>query len=238
MRNEVESMKRDRLQIQTPTLCKTAMITPRILAKLILVSSCLIFFTCGCLITSNMVNFWPLLYKPSCDVQPVLAIQMPVYVETLAGCPRDETIVENGLGGAGHRAPDDEKEFFYFRKGKGEFDYDVQYEFHVFFSEAAAVKWYESEKRWRSKDDPVFQEMSGDSGIACLHYTKQERADPEGGSVPLGDYHARASFRLRNTFISITTNERTSKSDKLAFAVKDLAQMLTVALANTNKLSK
>jgi hypothetical protein len=54
----------------------------------------------------------------------------------------------------------------------------------------------------------------------------------------LGDYHARASFRLRNTFISITTNERTSKSDKLAFAVKDLAQMLTVALANTNKLSK
>jgi hypothetical protein len=80
--------------------------------------------------------------------------------------------------------------------------------------------------------------MSGDSGIACVHYTKQERADPEGGGGPMGIYHARASFRLRNTFISITTNERTSKSDKLALAVRDLAQMLTVALVSTNRLSQ
>ena len=214
------------------------MITPRTLAKLILASSCLIFITCGCLITSNMVNFWPLLYKPSCDVQPVLAIQMPGYIETLAGCPRDKTIVVNGINGDGSRRTDDMKEFFYFRNGKGEFDCDVKYEFDVFFSEAAAKKMYESEKHWRSKDDPVFQEKKGDSGIACVHYTEQERADPEGGSAPMGIYHARASFRLRNTFISITTNERTSKSDKLALAVRDLAQMLTVALVSTNRLSQ
>jgi hypothetical protein len=214
------------------------MITPRTLAKLILVSSCLLFVTCGCLITSNMVNIWPLLYKPSCDVQPVLAIQMPNYIETLASCPRDETLVTNGLTKDGYRAPDDEKEFFYFRKGKGEFDYDVQYEFDLYFSEAAAVKRYESEKRWSSKDDPVFRETSGDSGSACVHYTKQERADPEGGSAPMGIYHSRATFRLRNTYISITTNDRTSKSDKLASAVRDLAQMLTLALSSTNRLSE
>ena len=163
---------------------------------------------------------------------------MPVYIETLAACPRDVTLAVNGRSKDGEKWSDDIKEFFYFRNGKGEFDCDVQYEFDVFFSEAAAIKMYESEKRRRSKDDPVFQEMSGDNGIACVHYTEQERADPEGGSVPSGYYHARASFRLRNTFISITTNERTSKSDKLAFAVKDLAQMLTVALANTNRLSQ
>jgi hypothetical protein len=214
------------------------MITPRTLAKLLLVNSCLLFVTCGCIITSNMVNFWPLLYKPSCDVQPVLAIQMPVYIETLAACPRDKTIVKNGINGDGSRRTDDIKEFFYFRNGKDEFDCDVEYEFDVFFSEAAAIKMYESDKRWSSKDCPVFREVIGDSGSACVYYTKQERADPEGGSVPSGQYHARASFRLRNTYISITTNERTSKSDKLALAVKDLTQMLTVALASTNSLSQ
>jgi hypothetical protein len=165
----------------------------------------------------------------------MLVLRLPDHIETLAGCPRDQTIVTNGLGMRGYRAPDDKKEFFYFRNGKGEFGCDVEYEFDVFFSEAAAIKYYDSNKHWRSKDDPVFQELSGDSGSACVYYTKQERADGEGGGGPMGIYHARASFRLRNTYISITTNERTSKSDKLALAVRDLAQMLTVALVSTNK---
>jgi hypothetical protein len=84
------------------------------------------------------------LYKPSCDLQPILALRLPDYIETLAGCPRDQTIAKDGLGNDGYRAPDDQKEFFYYRNGKGEFDCDVEYEFHVFFHEAAAVKWYES----------------------------------------------------------------------------------------------
>ena len=54
----------------------------------------------------------------------------------------------------------------------------------------------------------------------------------------MGIYHARVSFRLRNAYISITTNERTSKSDKLALAVGDLARMLTDALSNTNRVSQ
>jgi hypothetical protein len=199
-------------------------------------SSFLLFFACGCLITSNLVNGWPLLYKPSCDVQPVLAVKMPSYIETLAGCPRDETLTLDGRNKDGDKWVDDIKQFFYFRNGKGEFDCDVEYKFLVFFSEASAIKEYESEKRWKSKRDPVFQEISGDTGIACVFYTEQDRADPEGGSVPMGTYHAQVSFRLRNIFVRVTTNEHTSKSDKLALAVKDLTEMLTVALSSTNRL--
>jgi hypothetical protein len=165
---------------------------------------------------------------------------MPNHIETLASCPRDKTIVENGLGEAGSRAPDDQKEFFYFRRGKSEFDFDVQYEFHVFFSEAAAVKWYESDTRgrWESKHYPVLREVVIDGCSACVHYTEQERADPEGGSGPMGIYHARASFRLHNAYVRVITQERTSQSDTLALAVKDLAQMLSVALASTHRTSQ
>jgi hypothetical protein len=212
------------------------MIARRPLTMLLLASGCLLFLACGC-IFMGIRAAWPLLYKPSCDLRPILALRLPDHIETLADCPRNQMIVTDGLGKEGQRAPDDQKEFFSFRNGKGEFGFDVEYEFHVFFHEAAAVTWYESEKHWRSEDDPVFQEMSGESGIACVHYTKQERADPEGGGGPMGIYHARASFRLRNMFISITTNERTSKSDKLGLAVTELARMLTGALVSTNSLS-
>jgi hypothetical protein len=215
-----------------------AMATSRSLPKLLLTSSFLLFFACGCVVTSNMVNFWPLRYTPSCDVQPVLAIKMPNYIESLAGCPRDETLTLDGRNKEGGKWPDDIKQFFYFSSGQGEFGHDVRYEFDVFFSEASAVEFYESEKRWRSKYDRVFKEVSGEAGTACIYYTRQERADPEGGSVPMGIYHARVSFRIRNAYICITTNERTSKSDKLALAVRDLAQMLTDALSNTNRLSQ
>ena len=74
------------------------MIIPRTFAKLILVSNGLIFITCGCM---NMVNFWPLLYKPSCDVQPVLAIQMPDYIETLASLDFHGRNCPNSGGGIG-----------------------------------------------------------------------------------------------------------------------------------------
>ena len=209
------------------------MSTSRSSAKLLLTSSFLLSLACGCLITSNMVNFWPLRYKPSCDVQPVLAIQTPSNIETLAAIPRDETIVKNGINqNVGGRQPDDIKEWFRIQRGGSKYNCDTEFNVFVYFSESAAIRWHESEKRWRSKDGgvPVFQETIGASGTACIYYTEQERADPEGGSVPAGIYHARASFRLRNTYISITTNERTSKSDKLTLAVRDLAQMLTIAL--------
>jgi hypothetical protein len=210
---------------------------PRV-AKLLLASSWLLFIACGCIFTS-VRSLWPLLYRPSCDLQPMLALHLPHHIDTLEAVPRNETIVKNGINqNVGGRQPDDIKEWFCVWKGRSKYDCDTEFDFFVFFTESAAIRWYESERRWRSKDDPVFREASGDSGSACVHYTEQERADPEGGSGPTGIYHARVSFRLRNTFISITTNERTSKSDKLTLAVRDLAQMLTVALASTNRLSQ
>jgi hypothetical protein len=163
---------------------------------------------------------------------------MPNCIETLAACPRDKTLTLDGRRDDGGKWPDDIKQFFYYRNGKGEYGWDVQYEFRVFFSEASAIKSYESEKRYSSKHVPIYQEISGDSGIACIFYTDQERADPEGGSAPTGIYHARVLFRLRNTEIYITTREGTSKSDKLSLAVRDLAQMLTSALTSTNRMSQ
>ena len=215
------------------------MITSRAIARHVLTGSFLLLFTSGCLITSNMVNFWPLHYRPSCDVKPVLTIKMPSHIETLAACPRDETLALNGRSvKEGEKWCDDIKEFFYYRNGKGGNDWDVRYEFIVFFNEASAVARYGSETRgrWESKHYPVYSEVVTNDCSACVHYTEQERADPEGGSVPMGIYHARASFRLHNAFIRVTTTEPTAQSDKLADAVRDLAQMLTAALSNTNRV--
>jgi hypothetical protein len=165
---------------------------------------------------------------------------MPNYIETLAGCPRDKSLAVDGRSKDGEKWPDDIKEFFYVRKGKGEFDYDVEYEFVLYYSESAANHRYESDTRgkWESKHYPIFKETIVDGCSACVHYTEQERADPEGGSSPMGIYHSRASFRLHNVFIRVTTQQTNSNSDKLASAVKDLAQMLSVALVNTNRPSK
>jgi len=55
-----------------------------------------------CLITSNMVNFWPLLISPLVS-SASFGDSDAGYIETLAGCPRDKTIVVNGINGDGSR---------------------------------------------------------------------------------------------------------------------------------------
>src|SRR5690349_2552867 len=101
------------------------MFTSRTLAKCFLAGGFLLLFTSGCLITSNLVNCWPLHYRPSCDVKPALAVKMPSHVKTLASCPRDETLALDGRSVKdGEKWCDDIKEFFYFRNGKGEFGWD------------------------------------------------------------------------------------------------------------------
>ena len=168
----------------------------------------------------------PVLHKASCDLSPVLALHLPKYINTLAGCPRDETHVENGFNThVGGRQPDDIKEMFDLKNGNAE------YRFILFFSDSAAVRWYESEKT----DHPVFQETTADDCSGCVHYTEQPRADPEGGSGLMGYYISRASFRLHNVFIRVTTQDDRPQSDKLTIAVNGLARMLSVALASTNQ---
>jgi len=208
------------------------MIPDRTAIKSILASGCLLFITCGCLLTS-IRSAWPLLYKPSCDLQPVLSLRLPDRIETLAACPRDETYAVNGINKSGERWPDNAKEFFRLRRAETDF------ESWVFFTENAAVERYQSEKRWISKGgQSVFREVTEDGRNICVYYTKQERADPEGGSGPMGIYHARASFRLRNAFIGVETTETRAKSDTLSLAVRDLAQMLIVGLGTTNQVAR
>ena len=120
------------------------------------------------------------------------------------------------------------KEFFYLKKG------DVEYAFELCFSDTAAIELYEDEKH----SHPVLRETTVDARSACLHYTEQPRSDPEGGSSPMNHYISRASFRLHNAFIRVTTQDDKPQSKKLTIAVKDLAQMLTGAFTNTNQISK
>ena len=158
-------------------------------------------------------------------------MQLPSHIDTLAGCPRDKTIVEDGINkGEGSRRTDGTKELFFLTKG------DSQYEFQLFFGESDAVSLYESDKHYPfgSRYYPVFRETIADDRSGCIRYTQQERADPEGGSGPMGIYHSRVSFRLRNAFIRVKTQETNSQSDTLTIAVKDLAT-LAPALASTNQ---
>jgi hypothetical protein len=144
-------------------------------------------------------------------------VRLPEHVDTLALIPRSEIIAENGIGkNSGDPAPDGIKEFFYLRKGV------VEYQFELCFSDTAAIQLYESEKH----SHPVQREAALDARSACLHYTEQPRSDPEGGSSPMNYYISRASFRLHNVKICVTTRDDKAQSERLTNAVKDLAQML------------
>jgi hypothetical protein len=104
---------------------------------------------------------------------------------------------------------------------------EVPYKFILFYSEAAANKWYESE----TERHPVYREVTKNGLTGRVHYTEEPRADPEGGSVPMGNYVSRADFRLHNLYIRVLAEDRTKpQNDKLSNAVKDLAQMLEVSL--------
>jgi hypothetical protein len=194
--------------------------------RLVLINCGLLLLLAGCGI------FVKTTYRPSCDLQPVLTMKLPNPIETFAGCPRDKTIVENGINKiVGGRQADDIKELFWLTKG------DAEYEFDLFFSESAAVHWYESEKNdpFTRKYRPVFREITADNRSGCVHYTMRPQGE---WGLPVNYYYSRASFRLHNACISVTTQDDKPRSDNLTIAVGDLAQMLGTALASTNQMPK
>jgi len=168
-----------------------------------------------------------------------LNLQLSEQIDTLAGVPKTEIVVENGINKkVGGRQPDEIKEWIYFREGTSEFKFDgkvyllkdtTEYEFVVFYSEAAAIKEY-----GRDSNRNVFLETTKSGLIGRVHYTEEPRSDPEGGSNPMGYYISRADFRLHNLYIRVTTEDRdTPHNDKLSNAVKHLAQMLGAAFSTS-----
>jgi hypothetical protein len=203
----------------------------RKLTQFVIVGGCLLLLS-GCAMRFPQ-NGW-ILHKPSCDISPVLKLQLPEQIDTLAGVPRTEIIVENGINKkVGGRQPDEIKEMFYFREGTSEYKFDgkvyllkdtTEYKFIVFYSEAAAIKWYGTDSNRN-----VFHETTANGLMGRVHYTEESRAESGGG---MGDYTSRADFRLHNLYIRVTTEDRkTPHNDKLSNAVKHLAQMLGAALS-------
>ena len=190
----------------------------RWLTLTIVASACLLLVS-GCVALFRSTT--PVLYKPMpCDLRPVLNMPFPEHIDTLAGVPRTETVFQNGTNKFGGRLPDEIKEQFYFKKGT------TEYTFIVFYSEAAAIKKY-----GRYSDRNVFRETTEDGLAGRVHYTEEPRADPEGGSVPMGYYISRADFRLHNLYIRVETKGRAvegekPQNDKLSKAVDALGQML------------
>ncbi len=126
----------------------------------------------------------------------------------------------------GGRQPDEIKEWFNFKDGA------TEYTFIVFYSKAAAIKEY-----GRDRERHVFRETTENGLTGRVHYTEQPRADPEGGSVPMGYYISRADFRVHNLYMRVETKTRSQEgekpqNEKLSNAVKDLGQMLNEALSS------
>ena len=170
----------------------------------------------------------PLLYKPSCDLEPILTLAHPDHIATLAGCPRDETHVENGVNKhTGNRQPGGIQELFTLTKG------DMHYRFILFFSDSAAARWFASDKHVTAPRVPVYREATTNGCSARLRYTEQPRADPEGGSFRMGYYLSRVSFQISNAFISIEVRHKWPYTGQLNLAVKDLEKILREALATT-----
>lgn len=195
----------------------------RWLTPTMVVSTCLLLVS-GCAALFRPTT--PVLHKPlPCDLGPVLSLQLPQRIDALAGVPRTETVVEGGvnkLTGATH-GPYDIRDWFYVRQEDVALRSSVEYEIIIFYSNSACEEWYASAK----KDHPVFREATENGLTGRVHYTEEPRADPEGGSGPMGYYVSRADFRLHNLHVRVVTKGRDKpQNDKLSNAVKDLGQML------------
>ena len=200
----------------------------------VLVCGCLVALVSGCVTWFRPTS--AVLYKPSCDLRPVLTLQLPEHISTLAALPRTETIVEDdGFNKLLGEKLSDPKESFYLRKGGDFKEGATEYRFVLFHSDAGAIEEYE----YAGKHHPVFRETTDNGLTGRVHYTEEPRADPEGGLVPMGCYISRADFRLHNLYICVTAQDNEKPhNDKLANAVKELAQMLSGALASTNQTPK
>lgn len=203
------------------------------LTPTMVVSTCLLLVS-GCAALFRPAT--PVLHKPlPCDLGPVLSLQLPQRIDTLAGVSRTETVVEGGvnkLTGA-TRGPYDIRDWFYVRREDVALRSSVEYEIIIFYSNRACEEWYASAK----KDHPVFREVTENGLTARVHYTEEPRADPEGGSGPMGYYISRADFRLHNLYIRVETKARSDQGEKpqnhkLSRAVKELGQMLNKALSS------
>jgi len=198
---------------------------------------CLLLLAPGCIFVSLFRPTSPVLYKPSGDLEPVLTLRLPEHIDTLAGIPRTETIVENGfnklIGEQEVGRSDARRELFYLRKGGALKEGSTEYQFFLFHTEAAATEEY----GWAKLHRRVFREATENGLNGRLYYTEEPRADPEGGSAPMGYYISRADFRLRNLYIRVEARDNESPhNDKLTRAVGELAQMLRVTLVRTNKV--
>ena len=200
---------------------------------------CLLVLAPGCIFISLFRPSSPVLYKPSCDLGPVLALRLPEHISTLAGIPRTNSIVENGfnklIGEQEVGRKDSRRELFYFTKGDTWKEGAAEYEFVLFHTDAAAIEHYE----WAKTLPRVFREKAENGLAGCIYYTEEPRADPEGGSGPMGYYISRADFRLRNLYIRVETqNHQKPYNDNLTRAVRELAEMLSATLVKTNQLSQ
>jgi len=165
-----------------------------------------------------------------------MALKFPERIDTLPGFPKTEIIVENGISPSTGDKHKDIKEWFNLRLDQTKYEYLVEwseYMIIICYNEEKAKKEYECWKQFV----PVFREITENGITTCIHYTKQPRADPEGGSVPMGYYISQADFLIHNLYIRVKTRDNSPKSDKLSDAIKELARMLSESLNLNNSLS-
>lgn len=190
------------------------------------------------LLVSGCVYFRPrspIKYKPNYDISPIMALKFPERIDTLPGFPKTKIIVENGINKGTGTKYKDIKEWFNLRIDQTNYEWVEwsEYMIIVCYSEEDAKKEYECWKQFV----PVFREITENGITACIHYTKQPRADPEGGSGPMGYYISQADFLIHNLYIRVQTRNCSPKRDKLSDAIKELARMLSESLNLNNSLS-
>lgn len=177
----------------------------------------------------------PVLYKPTFDLGPVLALRLPEHINALDGIPRTESIVEGGFNkllgkheGDGRAA---RRELFYSRKVGTWKEGFVDYQFILFHTDDAAIKHYDFMKNLYR----VFRETTENGLAGRVYYTEEPRADPEAGSGPTGSYISRADFCLHNLYVRVEANgHQKPPNDRLTEAIRELAHMLSAALEHIN----
>ena len=156
-----------------------------------------------------------------------MALKVPEKIKTLSRIPRDETIIENGIGVvAGRREKREVKEFFMIKKGAAHAP-DVIYYFTLCYSEQDAKRRYESYKNYEFIR-PYFTGESDDRAYVVRYVVQDRRGDTGGFFCETEPYLlSYAAFRLRNLFVEIQVHDRDDNPDALTKAVEYLTDLLT-----------